>query len=162
MSRLCRADSPELWTAARRLVEEYSSSLNVDLSYQDFQGELDTLSQVYGPPGGCFLLARQGDVFLGGVGLRRLTPADCEMKRLYVTPAGRGTGVGRELALGIVAEARRIGYERMLLDTLPTMTEAHSLYRSMGFRPISPYRFSPVPDTAFLELDLRAAVTRPP
>jgi GNAT superfamily N-acetyltransferase len=161
MSLLCRADSPELWAVARRLVEEYAASLNVDLSYQDFQHELDSLSEMYGPPGGCYLMARQGDVFLGGVGLRRLTPTDCEMKRLYVTPSGRGTGVGRTLAQGVVWEARRLGYERMLLDTLPTMTYAQALYRSMGFQPIDPYRFSPVPGTTFLGLDLRTALMEP-
>jgi GNAT superfamily N-acetyltransferase len=76
------------------------------------------------------------------------------MKRLYVLPAGRGRGVGRALVEGIIAQARRRSYRRMLLDTLPTMSEARTLYASLGFAPIPAYRHNPIAGTAFLALDL--------
>ena len=100
-------------------------------------------------------MAEQDGLYIGCVALRRIAQDTCEMKRLYVSPNGRGQGVGRALAGGIISEARRLGYARMLLDTLPAMREAHSLYAALGFKPIPAYRYNPVPGTTFMELRLR-------
>jgi ribosomal protein S18 acetylase RimI-like enzyme len=96
-----------------------------------------------------------GEVVVAGcVGLRRYDDATCEMKRLYVRPEHRRTGLGRRLVLASMAQACALGYERMRLDTLDRMTEAQRLYRSVGFHPIPPYGAHPVPGTQFLEADL--------
>jgi ribosomal protein S18 acetylase RimI-like enzyme len=126
-------------------LREYADGLEVDLSFQDFESELADPLGFYE----LVLLAENGCV-----ALRRIDEQTCEMKRLYVRPAGRGSGLGRKLAEAVVAEARTRGYRRMLLDTLPEMTAAQALYRSLGFRETEPYRSNPVPGAAFLELRL--------
>ena len=154
MWRLIRPDSAELWAVARQLVEEYAASLNLDLSFQDFAHEVESLADEYGPPAGCFLLAVHGTTFIGCGAFRKVSDLDCEMKRLYVVPSNRGGRIGLALATALIEEARHLGYKRMLLDTLPSMERAHGLYASLGFRPTTPYRYNPVPGASFLELSL--------
>ena len=153
--RVARPQSEDEWRHARRLIEEYAASLHVDLGFQNLAHELEHLASEYAPPAGAFLLAVDKDAYVGCVGLRQFSDDTGEVKRLYVSPAARGRGVGRVLAEGIVAAAKQLGYARLLLDTLPSMKEAQSMYMSMGFTPTAPYRFNPVAGTTFLELALR-------
>jgi GNAT superfamily N-acetyltransferase len=139
----------------RELFREYSASLDVDLGFQDFDRELAALPGEYAPPGGRLLLAVDGAEPAGCVGLRPFEPGVCEMKRLYVRSAYRGTGLGRLLAERIVQAARDAGYRRMRLDTLPTMAAARTLYQSIGFVEIEAYRPNPVHGTTYFELALR-------
>ncbi len=145
---------------ARALFAEYAESLGVDLGFQGFDAELAALPAGYVPPTGVLLLAETGDGTVGCVAVRALEGDACELKRLYVRPAGRGAGLGRTLTEEAIAAARRLGYRRMRLDTLPTMQTAYALYREIGFREIEPYRFNPVPGTRYLELGLGPQVPR--
>jgi GNAT superfamily N-acetyltransferase len=137
------------------LLREYQASLGLDLEFQDFSREIENLPGGYGPPDGVLLLATLDGTGVGCVGVRRWDASQCEMKRLYVRPAGRGQGLGRALAQRAIAEAVTLGYTRMLLDTLPEMAGAQALYSSLGFADAERYRDNPVPGTRFMARRLR-------
>ena len=152
--RLVQATTPDEWNEACRLVREYAATLGVDLSFQNFEQELDHFPTEYAAPSGAFILAEDEDRYVACIGVRQFAAEVGEIKRLYVAPAARGHGLGRVLVERIIAEARQLGYRSLLLDTLPFMKEAQSLYLSMGFRPTTAYRFNPIAGSAFLRLDL--------
>lgn len=146
--------------AFRRLCVEYGRTLEytsecASLEHQGFATELDKLPGRYASPRGIILLAMQSDGDpIGCVALRPLDDELCEMKRMYVRPAARGTGTGRLLAAAIITQARAIGYRAMRLDTGASMTAATALYWKLGFRDIAAYNRDPTPGTRWMELDL--------
>jgi putative acetyltransferase len=140
--------------AVRILFREYADSLAFDLSFQDFEKELESLPGRYALPEGCLLIAQNQDGIVGCVASRKIDNGVCEMKRLFVRPEYRGTGIGRRLAIKIIQTAIRLGYSRMRLDTTPSMSTARSLYRSLGFYDTEPYCYNPVPGAVYLELNL--------
>ena len=138
---------------ARKLFMQYADSLGFDLEFQGFSQELATLPGNYAPPEGCILLAEDSGYFAGCVALRPLEDQICEMKRLYVRSDYRGRGMGRMLACSVIDRARGIGYQKMRLDTIATMKEARTLYYSLDFRNINAYRYNPVDDASYMELE---------
>ena len=154
MTDIRPAENPRDLDVVRSLFREYAASLNVDLCFQNFEAELAGLPGKYEPPQGRLLLAWSGAEPVGCIALRPLDGSACEMKRLYVRPQARGEQLGRRLAERICAEARAAGYQRICLDTIPAMTAAIKLYQSLGFKPIEPYIFNPVPGAIYLALEL--------
>jgi ribosomal protein S18 acetylase RimI-like enzyme len=154
MPNILHAETQEQVEAARTLFREYAEWLGVDLCFQGFEEELANLPGDYAPPGGCILLAVEGEEAVGCVAVRDWGGGICEMKRMYVKPARRGRGIGRALAEALIEEARNLGYTRMRLDTIPSLAAANSLYVSLGFRKIEPYRYNPLDGATFMELEL--------
>lgn len=154
MTRISAASSPADFAVARRLFEEYAAQLGIDLGFQGFAAEIAALPSIYAPPTGCLLLAWRGDDAIACGGVRRLQDGVCEMKRLYVQSQARGAGLGRRMALALISQARALDYARMVLDTLPAMTGALALYRSLGFRETMPYYRNPEPGALYLALPL--------
>ncbi|MCX5753656.1 MAG: GNAT family N-acetyltransferase [Candidatus Krumholzibacteria bacterium] len=154
MIRIVHVSSPEEMPLVRTLFEEYAASLDIDLCFQDFERELETLPGGYGPPEGTIIIAFSDGEPAGCVALRRFESKICEMKRLYVKPEHRGKGIGRALAGAVIERARELGYASMKLDTLRSMTEANALYVSLGFTECAPYRHNPCESPVYLELSL--------
>ena len=154
MKQIFQATTAQHIESARTLFEEYAASLGFSLCFQNFDQELKNLPGAYAPPDGRLLLATEDDQLAGCIALRKLEPRICEMKRLYVRPTHRATGLGRVLTAAIIDEARKLGYTHMRLDTLPgRMDKAIALYRSIGFVEIEPY-YTSVEGAKFMELDL--------
>jgi GNAT superfamily N-acetyltransferase len=151
-----RAESSREWADVDRLVRAYLAELPFEIDFQDLDRELRTLPVEYGPPHGAALLALDDDgAAVGVVGVRPFDECDAELKRMYVAPGARGTGAGRALGEAAVATARSLGYERLLLDTVDTMTAAIATYTALGFLEIDPYRHNPLPGARYFALDLR-------
>lgn len=138
----------------RELFLQYADSLDFDLEFQGFSQELATLPGNYAPPKGCILLAEDSGRMAGCVALRPLEDNICEMKRLYVNSDYRGQGIGRLLAISVIERARAAGYKKMRLDTVASMEAARALYYSLDFRNINAYRYNPVDDASYMELEL--------
>ena len=133
-------------TSAAALFRAYAKALPVDLAPQGFGAELKSLPGPYAPPAGELLLAKRGDHVLGCIGLKPLAPPDvAEIKRLFVRPQARGTGIAKALVTDILKLAETRGYREIKLDTLAEMTPAIALYKSFGFAPIPPYGSHPYP-----------------
>jgi GNAT superfamily N-acetyltransferase len=149
--RYLKAEKDEHLEAVKELFLEYARSLEFSLGFQDFEEEIAAMPGHYAPPDGCILLAFYRDKPAGCVAVRKLDKGICEMKRLYVRPEYRGKGMGKTLSERIIEEARKLGYNKMRLDTLESMKEANSIYRKLGFHDIQPYRYNPFEQAVFLE-----------
>ena len=147
---LVAAASPADYASARRLFEEYAAWLQVELCFQRFNDELAHLSAMYGSPTGALILGRRADEAVACVGVRRFTDETCEMKRLFVREEVRGLGLGGRLARAAVQAGRRLGYRRMVLDTLGRMTSARRLYAGLGFEEVAAYYDNPFPDVRYM------------
>lgn len=142
----------------RKLLREYADALQVDLCFQGFEAELADLPGEYAAPRGALLMATVDQKLAGCCALRPLDSVDypnaCEMKRLYVRPGFRRTGVGRQLVEAILDCARVAGYACVLLDTLSEMESARALYQDMGFEEIAPYYHNPIEGAHYLKVNL--------
>lgn len=152
------ADSAEELSSIRDLFLEYQAYLGIDLCFQGFSQELDTLPGDYAEPAGVLILATIDGMPAGCCAFRPLVSSDhlnaCEMKRLFVRPAHRGVGLGRLLVEQVMARASLAGYSNMLLDTLSDMEAARALYQEVGFVEVAPYYHNPLPGAHYLMADL--------
>lgn len=155
MINIIEVKTDEFITEAKELFQEYASALGFNLDFQGFTREIDNFPEQYSAPDGRLYLACYGNQSIGCVGLRYFEKGICEIKRLYIRPEFRGMKAGRMLAEASIKAARDIGYEYIRLDTLQSMESANSLYKSLGFYDIEPYRHNPIDGAMYMELDLQ-------
>ncbi len=145
--------------ALRGLFREYADGLNVDLCFQDFASELASLPGDYAQPRGKLLMALLDGAAVACCAIRPLDHVDypnaCEMKRLYVRPGFRSTGIGRQLVESMLEFAALAGYDCVLLDTLHDMQSARALYHKLGFEEILPYYHNPIAGAHYLMAKLK-------
>ena len=161
---------------SREYADWLLTSLNLDVSFQSFQQEMDSLPGDYGPPSGSILLASVpcadgGRQDIGAIAIRPFdashvlptaTPETqfsfktCELKRLYVPPKWQKCGAGRLLTEAAISTARQMGYKRVVLDCVKQLSAANRMYERLEFKPCANYnRYQyPVPDVVFWELTM--------
>ena len=149
-----RAVGPDDLDDVRAMFREYAQGIMACHCLDGFQQEVEGLPGEYGEPKGRLLVAAVGRKRAGCVGLRPVKDETCEMKRLYVRPGFRGKKIGRALVERALVEAKAAGYSRMVLDTLPIMKEALSLYRSLGFQTTEEYWQNPTPQAICMQRTL--------
>ena len=150
--------------AIRELLVEYTGML-LDrapafagyLERQGFERELTHLREKYGTPHGRLYLVRVDGQAAGCVAMWPLDQGKCELKRLYIRPAFRGRGLAKRLMERLLADARAEGYQAMLLDTFPFLSQALDLYRQLGFYEIPSYNNTPLENLIYMRKDLRPA-----
>lgn len=153
-----RPEGDAEFAQAQTIFSDYARSLQIDLEFQGFSHEWAHLAEEYAAPRSVLLLAWVNGVLAGCCALRPLDASDhsnaAEMKRLFVQPAFRGTGLGRQLAEAILDFAKSADYRCVLLDTLDDMETARALYMDLGFSEIPPYYFNPHAGAHYLKVDL--------
>ena len=156
--RVQDAESEAELDLVRRLFEAFAAEFHPLVAeifvVQGFAAEVAGLPGRYAAPSGCLLLAMLGDSPAGCVALRNLGNGTCEMKRLYVAPPYRSRGTGRFLVEEVLRRGERLGYRRMVLDSLPEMTGAIALYQRYGFVDTAPYWGHPTAHPVFMERPL--------
>ncbi|MEM6629810.1 MAG: GNAT family N-acetyltransferase [Bacteroidota bacterium] len=149
------ARTPKAYEMGKVLFEEYARELQVDLSFQNFEEEMERIQEQYGKPSGClYIVFGEKEEPVGCFGIRKWDGKVCELKRMYIHTRYRGYGLGKRLLKKSIVVGRQLGYQTMRLDTLPTMNSAISLYKSVGFYEIDPYRYNPIEGTKYFERQL--------
>jgi len=136
------------WIADHRDPTGSDSSVGLDSIDQ----QIAALPGAYGPPQGEVILAFMKGVPVACDALRELEPMVGEIKRLYIRPDHRGVEFGLRLTGAVLSRARELGYDRVRVDTLSTMTAAIQFYKELGFKPIPAYWPHPVRGALFFEL----------
>lgn len=145
------AESRDDFGRCREIILEYVKTLGVDLTYMDLPNELSSMEQKYSSPEGVFILAFDGDLVAGCVGIRKINWEIAELKRLYVKNVYRGLKIGLILLQKVLESAQQLGYKKVRLDVIPSLLKAKSLYHSLGFEEIPPYFNNPVIGTVYME-----------
>ena len=159
------ADDSETFQAVGKLWQEYWNELGLPAEFQGFASELQYLPGKYASPSGALVLAFVDGLPAATVALRPLSARACEVKRLFVRAEFRRQGIGRQLMQWVLRHARKLGYETVHGDTLPTMQGALRMYRDLGFEVMTePYSENPTAGAIYLRLSLKSygrRATRP-
>jgi ribosomal protein S18 acetylase RimI-like enzyme len=144
----------EEYKSAALLFSEYANCLGIDLSFQNFEEELQNLKTMYGPPKGTIILSRYNGEYIACIAVRPIDDSTAELKRMYVKPSFQRNGIGEKLLSLALIFSQQKGYAKIRLDTLNTMIPANNLYKKNGFVEIPSYYFNPETTAVFFEKKL--------
>jgi len=153
--QLKEVETEEDFSKAKILILEYVTWLGIDLSFQNFDHELNTLSETYSSPNGGLCIVLKDDKAVGIAGIKRFNETECEVKRMYVQPESRGLGIGKLLITHCIEIAKSLNYDTVKLDTADFMKSAIKLYIDSGFIEIPAYRHNPYEEARFFEMKLK-------
>jgi len=148
------ARTDEEYELSKKIFLEYAEELGFDLCFQNFEEEIKFIKTQYGKPKGGIILIKLNNDIIGCIGVRKLENRVGELKRMYIKRTFRNKGYGKELLYKAIELAREFNYKKLRLDTLPTMDKAIKLYKEAGFIEIEPYRYNPITETIFFELEI--------
>ena len=148
------AQFPSDQKAVVAIIREYAAWLDIDMGFQNFDEEMAHIDSKYRLPSGSLWVVQNGENLVGCIGFRHLDDGAAEIKRLYVQPAFRGQQLGGKLLRTVIDTTRRLGYQRLVLDTVPQTAASHGLYQRFGFQQIAPYYNGPTLATHFFGLSL--------
>jgi GNAT superfamily N-acetyltransferase len=150
-----KAKSPGDYKNAKELFIEYIEHLRLDYQFFEQEKDYDTLQQMYNQKnGGVLLIIWDKKQAIGCGGLRKFDTYSAELKRMYIKFEYQGLGLGKQLLKELIQEARKLGYKKILLDTLPAMASAIHLYEEVGFKEVKRFNENPSPDARFFALSL--------
>lgn len=129
------------WEVVKKLLLDYRQEFDDETCFTSFEDEMENIERLYSDPRKHKLIAveQPGNKIVGCVGLRALSSDVSEMKRLYVIPAHRKSGLGKKLAEEIISIAKKMKFKSMVLDTMHEMKAAQQLYEDLGFHKSAPY-----------------------
>jgi carbonic anhydrase len=137
------------------LILEYAGWLKMDLCFQNFDYEINNLKEMYSVPNGGLILASINNKTIGVAGIRKFQDNVCELKRMYVKEDFRNSGIGRLILEYAIKSARKLGYDKIKLDTDASMKAAIKIYLDYGFVEIPEYRYNPSESAKYFELELK-------
>jgi putative acetyltransferase len=126
-------DSAAVQALVESVLREYGLAFDAD----DTDADLADLQANYEGRGGVFYVVEsQAGAVVGCGGLFPMNTHAVELRKMYLLPAARGRGLGKELLQRLLADARRLGYKRIILETNSALKDAIALYRRFGFMPL--------------------------
>jgi putative acetyltransferase len=145
------ANTDQEYSIAALLFKEYAHWLNIDLQFQHFEEELNSLKTMYAPPDGGLILCKIENEFMACVAIRKINNETAELKRMFVRPAFQGLGIGKILLQKAIELAKEANYSCIRLDTLNHMAPAINLYKRFGFYEIPAYYHNPNTTAVYFE-----------
>ncbi len=146
------AGTDEDYRNAAKLFKEYAAWLNIDLSFQHFEEELQVLKTMYAAPDGGIILCKNNNDYIASVAIRKINHETAELKRMFVKSTYQGQGIGKNLLEKAIEFARCANYCCIRLDTLNHMLPAIKLYKQYGFYEIPAYYNNPNTTAVYFEL----------
>jgi len=102
-----------------------------------------------------YVAAFIGETAVGCGAIRELDPSTCEVHRMYVLRSHRRQGAARAILSHLRAEAARLGYVRLRLETGARQLPATRFYESYGFKRIEPFgKYARDPTSVCYELKI--------